>query len=152
MCSDTPTERTKGKQFGFKKSERLCSTIAINELVQNGNTINHFPFRLLYTVASQAEVIRSSTVQIAIAVPKKKFKRAVDRNLLKRRIREAYRLNKATLYDVTERKAATLNLLLVYVSTEILPYGEIEVKLIKLLERLAQRLEKDTDIHSGTVG
>ena len=132
----------------FRKSERLCSKVAITELVQNGTVVSHYPFRLHYSCSSYSK--GNSPAQIVISVPKRNFKRAVKRNLLKRRIREAYRLNKSSLYQQITSANLNINILLVYVSAEILPYQQLEQKLIALLQRLAKRLEKSVDISAGT--
>lgn len=136
-------------RYTFRKDERLCSQTAIASLIRDGKTVKHYPFRLMYKIC-QPEENRRSPFQLAIAVPKRNFKRAVKRNLLKRRIREAYRFNKASLYQLAETKNIHVNLLLVYVSTEILSYSEIEQKLIALLQRLSKRLEESNSISVDT--
>lgn len=79
----------------FTKSERLCSKKMLGELFKKGSasvrTFYLFPFRVLYLPQPERNV---SLPAIVITVPKRLFKRAVDRNLIRRRVREAYRLNK----------------------------------------------------------
>jgi len=77
---------------------------------------------------------------MAVSVPKRLFKKAVDRNLLKRRIREAYRLNKADLYDLVQRKDLKLILLIQYKNNEIEDYHIIEEAVLNGLRRLAEKL------------
>lgn len=77
---------------------------------------------------------------MAVSVPKRLFKKAVDRNLLKRRIREAYRLNKADLYDLVQRKDLKLILLIQYKNNEIEDYHIIEEAVLKGLRKLAEKL------------
>ncbi len=140
------------RQTDTNTNERLCSQAAIGKLVKEGKAINHYPFRLVFLQVPQRDEIPSSPVQLAISVPKRSFKRAVKRNLLKRRIREAYRINKHLLYRLVETKNISVNLLLVYVSTEIISYSEIERKLVALLQRLAKRLEESAGISVDTTG
>jgi ribonuclease P protein component len=81
--------------FTFGKKERLSQRAAIERLFNEGKSFSVPPFRVFYITAPKA----AAPVQILIAVPKRKYKRAVDRNKLKRLIREAYRLNKAVLTE-----------------------------------------------------
>ncbi|MDR0660627.1 MAG: ribonuclease P protein component [Prevotellaceae bacterium] len=139
-------------RFTFRKHERLCSQTAISQLIREGKTLNHYPFRLLYLEVSDRKDGSTSPVRLAISVPKRSFKRAVKRNLLKRRIREVYRINKSSLYQCAEAGNIRVNLLLVYVSAEIFPYNEIERKLVALLQRLSKRLEENAGISAHTAG
>ena len=113
----------------FSKAERLCSKIIINDVFETGKTIQVAAFKLYWlNVETQ-----SAPMQILISVPKRNFKRAVDRNLLKRRIREAYRTNKLVLNENLKSKYYAL--MLVYTGKTILEYKEIEERIIELLKR-----------------
>lgn len=79
---------------------------------------------------------------MAVSVPKRLFKRAVDRNLLKRRIREAYRLNKHVLYDLLLQSDLKLNLVIQYHQREIADFHTIESGILKGIEKLRQQLKK----------
>ena len=79
---------------------------------------------------------------MAVSVPKRLFKRAVDRNLLKRRIREAYRLNKSGLYTLMEQKNQSLHLLVQYQQKEIRDFRYIEAGLLDAMEKLAEKLKE----------
>ena len=81
-------------------------------------------------------------VSMAVSVPKRLFKRAVDRNLLKRRIREAYRLNKLDLYALLKGKDQKLNLVIQYKHQKIASYQIIEEALIKALIKLTETLNE----------
>jgi ribonuclease P protein component len=78
---------------------------------------------------------------MAVSVPKRLFKRAVDRNLLKRRIREAYRLNKSDLYNLLEQKELKINLVIQYQHKEIAGFHAIEEGLLKGLTKLLEKLD-----------
>jgi len=78
---------------------------------------------------------------MAVSVPKRLFKKAVDRNLLKRRIREAYRLNKTDFCDLVLRKDLKLILLIQYQHRDIVDYHVIEEAMLKGLRKLAEKLD-----------
>jgi ribonuclease P protein component len=91
----------------------------------------------------------ANPVTVVVSVPKRLFKRAVDRNLLKRRIREAYRLNKHVLYDQLLQTDQKLQLLLLYHQSEILDFCSIEAGLLKGFEKLNQELHKKQPSANG---
>jgi ribonuclease P protein component len=80
-------------------------------------------------------------VAVAISVPKRLFKRAVDRNLLKRRMKEAYRLNKPALYDLARNKEVKINMVLLYNHREITSYSTIESAIKQGMLKLGGSLE-----------
>lgn len=127
----------------FGKHERLCSRKAIDELFRTGTILRLFPFKVVFTIDTRGQ----SPVRLAVSVPKKIHRRAVDRNLVKRRIREAYRLNKAPLHLFPGFEHATLNLMLIYVSSNILNYADIERKLQQTIAATIKRLEESDNVH-----
>lgn len=112
--------------YSFSKEERLCSVKLIDKLFHNGSSFLLYPFRIIWLEES---LPAESPVQVLISVPKKKFKRAVDRNLLKRRIREIYRLQKSEhLYPFLNEQSATMILGINYIGNEIGEYSFLEKK------------------------
>lgn len=124
--------------FSFKKRERLTSSKSISLLFQEGQSRSSFPLRILFSVREAGDI----PAAVGISVPKRLFKRAVDRNLLKRRIREAYRLNKKYFYTRLEEKNLKLNLVIQYQHKEILDFKSIEKGLQKVLDKVAKDLEE----------
>ena len=122
----------------FKKKERLTNKKTFDLLFNTGNSFTVSPFRLVWT---QTKTNPAVPVQLGISVPKRSFAKAVDRNTLKRRIREAYRKNKAALYGVLQKKNLSIALMVIYTSREELPYQEIEKKMIVSLQRMAAQLD-----------
>ncbi|MCZ4222286.1 ribonuclease P protein component [Pedobacter rhodius] len=119
--------------YTFSKEERLCSRKHLDLLFKNGSSFLLYPFRISYIfIDSPAEV----QVQVVINVPKKRYKRAVDRNLLKRRIREAYRLNKQeNLYKKLPADKGLLLFSIQFVGKEKYDFSFIEKKLIVTFKR-----------------
>ncbi|HLW08318.1 MAG TPA: ribonuclease P protein component [Marinilabiliaceae bacterium] len=118
--------------FTFNKRERLHRKKLIDKLFIKGRSFMTFPLRDQYLLVERVDDV---AVQILVSVPKKRFKRAVDRNLLKRRIKEAYRLNKQTLLiEIAEDK--TLLIACIYSANEILPYEVIAKAMTKGIEKL----------------
>ena len=119
----------------FPKSERLSQKSSINELFQRGKSFTDYPLKVIYLKRSK-EDFGEMPHQILVTVPKKNFKRAVDRNKLKRRIREAYRLNKELL-DSTD-PAYYLVIGYIYLGNNVAAFQIIEDKLKTTLLRLRE--------------
>ena len=111
----------------FGKDKKLKSQKEIDKLFSDGKNFHRSPVRAVYFYEADLD----SELKIGVSVPKKKFKKAVDRNLLKRRMREAFRLNQTKL-----NHTGKLNIMFIYSSHEILPYSEIEKSMIALLGSL----------------
>ena len=117
----------------FPRSERLRSLGAVRRLFECGESGFVLPFRYVW----YAEPDTEPSVEVLFTVPKKFHKRANRRNLLRRRTKEAYRLQKQIV-----RNGATVNLdlALIYSSKEVLPYKVIANAVRKILEHVAERL------------
>ncbi len=127
------------RQFTFKKSERLTHKTVINNLFANGNSFTCYPFRVVWNIV---DLRTSSPAQIAITVPKRSFKLAVTRNLLKRRIREIYRLNKANLYGELQQKDIQIAFMILYLPKKVMTTAEMTPKLQQVIERLPKEYDK----------
>ncbi len=118
----------------FGKNERLHSKKLIAQLFKEGKSFFKYPFKIVYLETGHAD---TAPVTVLISVSRKKFKRAVDRNRVKRLIREAYRKNKYILYE-SEKLNFQKSLLigLIYTGKTIMSYNEIEKKIILILRHL----------------
>jgi len=121
----------------FQKNERLCGKITIDNLFTNGSSIKDSIFRLVWNTE---EFHNESIVQTLIVVPKKNIKNAANRNILKRRVREAFRIYKSCLYAKINSKKKQLAIAIIYQEQEILPYNVIEEKIKLILDRLSKEI------------
>ena len=123
----------------FSKEERLCSKSSLDLLFKNGSSFLLYPFRVSYLYSEQPAPF---PVKVVINVSKKRYKRAVDRNLIKRRTREAYRLHKEEqLYQIlAEKNSQPLLLSIQFIGKQIYDFGFMEKKLINTLKRLCTHL------------
>ena len=117
----------------FGKKYKLCSKIVIASLFEKGNQIKSYPFALRYI---PTKLNTNTPFQIAISVPKKSFKKATDRNRIKRVVREAVRKNKHIVENAIAKEEQQLALFLIYTAQKEEPYQTINNKIESLFLRL----------------
>lgn len=119
------------------KAERLNSKTLIDKLFVGGSkSFSIFPLRVVYMSLEEQGAV---PVSILVSVSKKRFKRAVKRNRVKRQIREAYRMNKQTLCQTLSDKQQSLAIAFIYLSDRLVPSEEIEEKMKTILARIAEK-------------
>ena len=128
------------RKFTFPKTERLHSKKLIDALFLKGASFYLYPFSIRFMLADSTV----DTHQFMVSVSKRNFKRAVDRNRIKRLVREAYRLHKHDLQDLSVQGNHLL-IAYIYTAKEIHTYNFIEKKLIGSFKRLKSKLIKDND-------
>ncbi len=117
--------------FNFPHTERLKSRKTIDHLFSTGEGFLAYPVKVLWCKLTIETT--DHPLQMAVSVPKRNFKRATDRNLLKRRIREAWRLNKQELNP--EQNHAVM---IIYVAKEALPFAQVEKGVKKAIRQLSK--------------
>lgn len=123
----------------FSKAERLCSKKLIERLFGGeGKSFPAFPLRVVYMPFTEEEM--AADVSILVSVPKKRFKRAVKRNRVKRQVREAYRRNKHILTEAlaAQEGAPRMALAFIWLDGKLHPSVEVEQKVKKLLHHIAE--------------
>ena len=120
------------------KEERLKSSLGIQDLLKNGHTVSGAPLKIFWAFSDESQ--QKYPVRMAVLVPRRKFKRAVDRNLMKRRIREAYRLHKTIVNKPLIEKDLKISLIILLLSDEFIPFDRLEAAIQELLLKLAKKL------------
>ncbi len=123
----------------FPKSERLSSKLIIEELFSKGQSFYIEPFKIIWL---EYPLNFNLETQVLIAVSKRYIKKAVHRNKIKRRIKEAYRLQKYQLLNALSNSGKQYVFALLYTSKQINDYHAIKNKILLIL----QRLEKEINI------
>lgn len=119
--------------FMLRKEERLCSRNTLGDLFTKGDSFLVFPIKVVFLKADGSLPFQA---QAAFAVSKKNFKRAVKRNLLKRRMREAYRLNKNLFYSELSSRELQVSVMFIFVGKELLEFSFIEKSMILALKKI----------------
>lgn len=119
--------------YSFTKSERLCNKTLFQELVSSKNSFVKYPYRIVLKESSQPG---EYPARMAISVSKKKFKRAVKRNHIKRLTREAYRLNKPEFY-ASLQPGKTIDILFIYLDDQLPVYEKTEKAVKNALQKIS---------------
>lgn len=125
---------------GFGKEYKLCSRKIIDGLFSEGEGIKSYPFMLRYQFTTLPKEI---PFQIVITAPKRNFKKAVDRNRIKRLMREVFRKNRQEIEELLKSKNEQLALFMMYTAREMPDYQLVERKMIKALEKLKDNLNQE---------
>jgi ribonuclease P protein component len=128
------------QRYTFKKGEKLKSRKTIEGLFKDGKSFSNFPFRVLWKFIDNS----AAPLQTGFAVSSKHFKKAVDRNRIKRLMREAYRLQKNDLQSLLTQQQRQLAVFIIYVGNDLPEYDLIFEKTTHVLNRLIKIINENT--------
>jgi len=124
--------------YTFRKEEKLCSQKIIGDIFLSGTSFLCYPLKVVW---KYEELPTTFPAQVVFSVPKRLFKRAHDRNLLKRQLREVYRCQKQELYQSLELNDRKIVMMIVYIAKEKLEFAQIEGAMTKVIAKLKKKLE-----------
>ena len=127
------------KQFTYSKEEKLKSRKAIESLFSNGHSFTVYPLKVLYKIQSAEE----GCLRAGVAVSTRLFKRAVDRNRIKRLLRESYRIEKAELKSIVLSKHLVVHVFFIYLDKSKTTYQSTSETMKKCLDRLHQKIKDE---------
>ena len=127
------------ERFTLSKEERICSKKLINELFTgNGRSMTAFPLRVVFM--KRTIVDDQPRAAMLVSVPKRYFKHAVDRNRVKRQVREAFRRNKSIITQNLTDEHDAVAMAFVWLTNEKYPSSEVENRMVRLLTRISECL------------
>ena len=136
------------KQFTLEKAERLKSRKQIEHLFDKGKSFVVSPFRVYFIVSSELPVQRGeSGLKFGTGVSTKNFKKAVDRNRIKRLTREAWRLQKNEISKMAKEAQRQLNVFFIYTGKELPDFTTVKNKVAIALKKLADKIDENISSH-----
>jgi ribonuclease P protein component len=126
------------KQFSYNKKEKLKSRKQLQQIFSTGKTFSIFPLKVLYQLADEQDNI----IKTGVGVSKKNFKKAVDRNRIKRLLRECYRTQKIPLHNCLLNNKKKLAVFILYIDKVMPEYNLIQQKILLVTERLIKALNE----------
>ena len=129
------------KPFGFPNKEKLKSRKAIESLFASGHRFSVFPVMVWYKMAKHET---GGSLHVGVSCSKKHFKKAVDRNRVKRLLREAYRLQKAELVEAVDNNSVKLEVFFVFIDKTLPTFPTIQASMKKCLASLQKKANECT--------
>ena len=128
-------------RYTLGKEDKLKSRKIIEQLFKEGKSFSLFPFRVIYLLQPINNITQ---LQAGFSVGTKHFKKAVDRNRIKRLMRESYRLQKKTLEDVVNKTNKDLRIFFIYTSADIPEYPVVSEKINSCIKRLLKITDENS--------
>jgi len=137
------------KQFTLGKEERLKSRKQIENLFDKGKSFVVAPFRIYYIINSEVPIQRGeSGLKFGVGVSAKNFRKAVDRNRIKRLTREAWRLQKNDIKEKVGETQRQLNVFLIYTGKELPDFTTVKDKVAIALKKLSDKIDENISANS----
>lgn len=124
-------------RFTFKKEERLYGYAALDNVYNKGKRVQTDSIKVIYIEVPASD---EPPCRVVFSVSKRSFKKAVDRNLIKRRMREIYRNHKHLLYNHLNEKEKSIHIHITYISRQIISFASLKESLLKALKIIANKL------------
>ena len=124
------------KEFSYNKKEKLKSKKQLDELFQKGKSFTVFPVKIFYAFADE----QGNVIKTGVGVSSRHFKKAVQRNRIKRLTKEAWRLQKNDLQDSLKEQNRKLNVFFIYTGKELPAYDEVYSSMKKIIVKLQSDL------------
>jgi len=124
----------------FPASQKLKSRKVIGQLFESGKIAKSYPIRAVYNISDFNPEYHKDHVQMGISVPKRLFKKAVDRNRIKRQVREAYRMYHAPLLTLAKEKNLYFAIMMIYIDRKEPDFQYLEKKVKNLIGQLKSTL------------
>lgn len=134
-CRNSPGRGKTTIKLSFHKQERLCSKKQMEALFKNGGSAGAYPLKLVFMEIQEPQPFPARVMFVA---PKRNFKHAWERNSLKRKMREVYRLNKAKMYGQLQSRDKKMVMAFIYTSKKKEQYKDIERSMLKLMSGLGK--------------
>lgn len=132
----------------YSKQEKLKSRKALEQLFAKGKSFSVFPIKVFYTVTDQSNAdglaADAALVQAGVGVSSRIFKKAHDRNKVKRLLREVYRTQKQPLYNTVVANQQALNVFYLYIGKELPVFADLQIAMEKTLEKLIRKITETT--------
>ncbi|PWK20533.1 ribonuclease P protein component [Xanthomarina spongicola] len=121
----------------YSHKEKLKSEKLISQLFLEGKSVSAYPLRMVYLKTTFTDAVK---IKAGVSVSKRNFKKAVDRNRIKRLLREAYRLEKDSFFNNMTTQYAFM---ILYIGKEKPTYTEVEIKMKQLLQKFIEKSTKE---------
>jgi ribonuclease P protein component len=132
------------QRYTLGKTERLKSRKAIEQLFEKGQAFSLFPLRVIYMLEKKEEEKKEDLLQCGFSVSAKRFKKATDRNRIKRVLRETWRLQKKELQAAIAEQNMQLNVFLIYTGNELPQYEKLITKTAAAIKRLIKTVDENS--------